>query len=129
MTEINQDKRYKYIFDEILTLTDDGFVVVDNHDVITDINEQYCQYLKTTREYAIGRSIAEIIPNTKMIDIVNYAYQEEGAILRLSEKSDDDSDRIFLVNRSAVNVVNSASVSKSYTFTVRLRQFSGTAAK
>ena len=50
MTEINQDKRYKYIFDEILTLTDDGFVVVDNHDVITDINEQYCQYLKTTRE-------------------------------------------------------------------------------
>ena len=102
MTEINQDKRYKYIFDEILTLTDDGFVVVDNHDVITDINEQYCQYLKTTREYAIGRSIAEIMPNTKMIDIVNYAYHEEGAILRLSEKSDDDSDRIFLVNRSAV---------------------------
>ena len=70
--------------------------------MITDINEQYCQYLKTTREYAIGRSIAEIIPNTKMIDIVNYAYQEEGVILRLSEKSDDDSDRIFLVNRSAV---------------------------
>lgn len=102
MTEINQDKRYKYIFDEILTLTDDGFVVVDNHGVITDINEQYCQYLKTTRDYAIGRSIAEIIPNTKMIDIVNYAYREEGAILRLSEKSDDDSDRIFLVNRSAV---------------------------
>ena len=102
MTEANQDKRYKYIFDEILTLTDDGFVVVDNHGVITDINEQYCQYLKTTREYAIGRSIAEIIPNTKMIDIVNYAYREEGAILRLSEKSDDDSDRIFLVNRSAV---------------------------
>ena len=102
MTEINQDKRYNYIFDEILTLTDDGFVVVDNHGVITDINEQYCQYLKTTREYAIGRSIAEIIPNTKMIDIVNYAYREEGAILRLSEKSDDDSDRIFLVNRSAV---------------------------
>ena len=40
MTEINQDKRYKYIFDEILTLTDYGFVVVDKHDVITDIKEQ-----------------------------------------------------------------------------------------
>ena len=102
MTESNQDKRYKYIFDEILTLTDDGFVVVDTNGVITDINEQYCKYLKTTREYAIGRSIAEIIPNTKMIDIVNYAYREEGAILRLSEKSDDDSDKIFLVHRSAV---------------------------
>ena len=51
MTEINQDKRYKYIFDEILTLTDDGFVVVDNHDVITDINEQYCQRVCHRQKY------------------------------------------------------------------------------
>ncbi|MGN1230279.1 MAG: sigma-54 interaction domain-containing protein [Anaerotignum sp.] len=102
MNGTDNDKRYKYIFDEILTLTDDGFIVVDTNGVITDVNEQYCKYLKTTRDYAIGRSIAEIIPNTKMIDIVNYAYREEGAILRLSEKSDDDSDNIFLVNRSAV---------------------------
>lgn len=96
------ENRYKYIFDEILTLTDDGFVVVDTNGVITDINDQYCKYLKTTKEYAIGRSIAEIIPNTKMIDIVNYGYREEGAILRLSEERDDENDSIFLVNRSCV---------------------------
>lgn len=90
------ENRYKYIFDEILTLTDDGFVVVDTNGVITDINDQYCKYLKTTKEYAIGRSIAEIIPNTKMIDIVNYGYREEGAILRLSEERDDENDSIFL---------------------------------
>ena len=39
------ENRYKYIFDEILTLTDDGFVVVDTNGVITDINDQYCKYL------------------------------------------------------------------------------------
>lgn len=94
--------RYQYIFEEILNLTDDGFVVVDTKGVITDINEQYCQYLKVTKEYAIGRSIAEIIPNTKMLDIVNYAYREEGAILRLQEKRDDADERIVLVNRSCV---------------------------
>lgn len=43
------ENRYKYIFDEILTLTDDGFVVVDTNGVITDINDQYCKYLKTTK--------------------------------------------------------------------------------
>lgn len=96
------ENRYKHIFDEILTLTDDGFVVVDTDGIITDINKQYCKYLKTTQEYAIGRSIAEIIPNTKMLDIVKNAYHEEGAILRLSELSENDSDNIFLVNRSCV---------------------------
>ena len=29
MTEINQDKRYKYIFDEILTLTDAEFAELE----------------------------------------------------------------------------------------------------
>ena len=99
--QLNED-RYKYIFEEILNLTDDGFVVVDTNGVITDINDQYCKYLQTTREYAIGRSIAEIIPNTKMIDIVNYGYREEGAILRLPERREDETDSIFLVNRSCV---------------------------
>lgn len=96
------NERYRYIFDEILTLTDDGFVVVDKNGIITDINEQYCKYLETTKEYAIGRSIVEIIPNTKMLDIINQKYREEGAILRLQERRSDQNDRIFLVNRSCV---------------------------
>ncbi len=50
------ENRYKYIFDEILTLTDDGFVVVDTNGVITDINDQYCKYLKTTKEIMYHRS-------------------------------------------------------------------------
>lgn len=98
---MNND-RYKYIFDEILTLTDDGFVVVDKNGIITDINEQYCSYLETTKEYAVGRSIAEIIPNTKMLDIVNNAYREDGAIMRLQERREDSEDRVILVNRSCV---------------------------
>ena len=99
----NNYDRYKYIFEEILTLTDDGFIVVDKNGIITDINEQYCSYLETTKDYAVGRSIVEIIPNTKMLDIVNHAYREEGAILRLQEKrSNSDDDKIFLVNRSCV---------------------------
>lgn len=96
------NNRYKYIFDEILELSDDGFVVVDKKGIITDINDQYCKYLKTTKENAIGKCIKEIIPNTKMLDIVRDAYKEEGAILRLQEKRDDVEDATFLVNRSCV---------------------------
>ncbi len=94
--------RYKYIFDEILSLSDDGFIVVDTKGMITDINDQYCKYLKTTKEEAVGRCIKEIIPNTKMLDIIENAYKEEGAILRLQEQRDDVEDATFLVNRSCV---------------------------
>lgn len=99
--EINHN-RYKYIFDEILSLSDDGFIVVDTQGIITDINDQYCKYLKTTKEEAVGRVIKEIIPNTKMLDIIENAYKEEGAILRLQEQRDDVEDATFFVNRSCV---------------------------
>ena len=51
------------------------------------------------------------------------------SVFRQSEFSPRGGKPLAIYGSSAVNVVNSASVSKSYTFTVRLRQFSGTAAK
>ncbi len=96
------NERYKYIFEEILNLTDDGFIVVDKDGVITDINDQYCNHLETTRDYATGKAISEIIPNTKMLDIMSNTYREEGVILRFQEKRSSNDDKIFLVNRSCV---------------------------
>ena len=43
-----EDKDYKYIFKEFINLTDDGFVVVDKNNRITDINDKYCEFLKTS---------------------------------------------------------------------------------
>ena len=46
--------RYKYIFDEILRMTDDGFIVVDRDGIVTDINDQYCDFLGKPREEIVG---------------------------------------------------------------------------
>ena len=51
------------------------------------------------------------------------------SVFRQSELPPRGGKPLAIYGSSTVNVVNSASVSKSYTFTVRLRQFSGTAAK
>ncbi|MEA4827474.1 MAG: PAS domain-containing protein, partial [Clostridium sp.] len=88
----NNLDRYKYIFDEILTMTDDGFIVVDKEGIVTDINDQYCDFLGTSKEKAIGGSIKEIISNTKMIDIVKNAYREEGAIHKFVDGETKESD-------------------------------------
>lgn len=101
---MNDDlRRYKYIFDEILTMTDDGFIVIDKNGIVTDINDQYCDFLGTSKEKAIGRSIREIISNTKMIDIVKNVYREEGTIHKFVDGETKESDNSFLlVSRSCV---------------------------
>ncbi|HKM00804.1 MAG TPA: sigma 54-interacting transcriptional regulator [Sedimentibacter sp.] len=94
---------YKDILDEILRMTDDGFIVVDKEGVVTDINDQYCDFLGTTKEKAIGHSILNIISNSKMIDIVNKKYSEEGSIHKYAKgDTKDGSNDFVLVNRSCV---------------------------
>ena len=105
------DKRnYKDILDEILRMTDDGFIVVDKEGVVTDINDQYCDFLGTTKEKAIGHSILNIISNSKMIDIVNKKYSEEGSIHKYAKgDTKDGSNDFVLVNRSCVYKIGRAS--------------------
>ncbi len=94
---------YKYIFQEILKMTDDGFIVVDKFGNVTDINEQYCDFLGRKKEDVVGLSILKIISNSKMIDIVSKKYREEGAIHKFLEgEAKESSNDILLVNRSCV---------------------------
>ncbi|MDK2866980.1 MAG: sigma-54 dependent transcriptional regulator, acetoin dehydrogenase operon transcriptional [Clostridiales bacterium] len=97
------DARYKYIFNQILNMTDDGFIVVDKDGVVTDINDQYCDFLGINKRQAIGGCITNIISNSKMIDIVKNVYNEEGVIHKFVEGETKDKDNDFLlVSRSCV---------------------------
>lgn len=95
--------RYKYIFDEILKMTDDGFIVIDKDGIITDINDQYCDFLGVTKKDAVGVNISKIISNTRMLDIVNKRYREEGAIHKFMDgETKEKVNNFLLVSRSHV---------------------------
>lgn len=95
--------RYKYIFDEILRITDDGFIVVDKDGVVTDINDQYCDFLGKPRSEIVGYSIKKTIKNSKMPDIVHNRYSEELALHKYMEGDIKENDNSFvLVSRSCV---------------------------
>lgn len=95
--------RYKYIFDEILRMTDDGFIVVDRDGVVTDINEQYCNFLGKKKEEVVGNNIKKNISNTKMLDIVQKGYCEELAMHKFeSGETREQDDSFLLVSRSCV---------------------------
>ena len=42
---MTEDHRYRLIFEEFLDKTEDGFIVVDKDGIITDINQNYCDFL------------------------------------------------------------------------------------
>ena len=95
--------RYKYIFDEILRMTDDGFIVVDKDGIVTDINDQYCDFLGKPREEIVGFSILKTISNSKMVDIVKRRYSEELALHKFMPGDTKEHDNNFvLVSRSCV---------------------------
>lgn len=78
------DNKNKYlhlhIFERVSSMTDDGFIVVNRVGEVIHINNKYCNFLGTTEENALGKSIFNIIPNSKMLEVMEKRYCEECVI-------------------------------------------------
>ncbi|WP_273699580.1 PAS domain-containing protein, partial [Clostridioides difficile] len=51
-----KEQWYKDIFARVLSMTDDGFIVVNTSGVIIDINDKYCDFLGKERKDIIGQN-------------------------------------------------------------------------
>lgn len=71
---------YKNIVNQILKMTSDGFIITDTEGNVREINKQYADFFGKSRSEIIGKSILNIIPNSKMIDIVKHKFSEEDAV-------------------------------------------------
>lgn len=71
---------YKNIVSQILKMTSDGFIITDTEGNVREINKQYADFFGKSRSEIIGKSILNIIPNSKMIDIVKNKFSEEDAV-------------------------------------------------
>lgn len=71
---------YKNIVSQILKMTSDGFIITDIEGNVREINKQYADFFGKSRSEIIGKSILNIIPNSKMIDIVKHKFSEEDAV-------------------------------------------------
>ena len=71
---------YKNIVSQILKMTSDGFIITDTEGNVREINKQYADFFGKSRSEIIGKSILNIIPNSKMIDFVKHKFSEEDAV-------------------------------------------------
>ncbi len=95
---------YKDIFERVLSLTDDGFIVVNRMGIVIDINEKYCEFLGEAKSNIIGKSIKKIIPNTKMLEVMDKKYCEEGVIHNYIHKG--AKEKTVIVSRSYVEDIS-----------------------
>lgn len=124
--EINDLEHYKLIFDEILDMTEDGFVVTAVDGTILDINNSYCHFIGTTKEKAIGKHIGEFIKNTKMPEIAKAGIKEVDEIHELVDGQHYKGDKFLFVTRSPVKkngkVVAAVAQVKFRIHTIKLAQ-------
>ncbi len=104
------DKDYKDILKKFLEITDDGFVIVDRNKNITDINEQYCAFLKTSRKAAIGKNINEVIETTRLPYLMETNECDKGSVVRIGEENGFIEDILAVTNRTGVRDENGNTV-------------------
>ncbi|WP_034602089.1 sigma-54 interaction domain-containing protein [Clostridiisalibacter paucivorans] len=95
-------ENYKLVFDEILNMTEDGFVVTAVDGTILEINKSYCDFLGTSKDYALGRNISELIKNTKMMEIASTGKKEVDVIHEFVDGQKYNGDDFLVVTRSPV---------------------------
>ena len=96
-----EDRDCKYILDEILKMTDDGFLIVDKNGIIIEMNEQYCRFIKKAKEEIIGKPVEEILRTTNLKKLIEIKGREQGQIIKIGEDTGFSQDMLTIVNRAA----------------------------
>lgn len=88
-----------FYFRKIAAISDDGFIVVNREGYVIEINDNYCKFLNKKRNDVLGKSIFEIIPNSKMLKIMEERLTEEVSVHHYLT---DTKEKTVLVSRSYV---------------------------
>lgn len=89
-----------FYLEKITSITDDGFILVNRQGYVIEINDNYCKFLgEKSRENVIGKHIFEIIPNSKMVEVMERKYSEE---LGVHNYLTNTKEKTVLVSRSYV---------------------------
>ena len=80
---MTEDHRYRLIFEEFLDKTEDGFIVVDKDGIITDINQNYCDFLAKRQEDVIGKPIGQVITTTSMYDVLARRHRGDLSLIHI----------------------------------------------
>ena len=106
MEKLDSLQRRNIIFDTMMNILNDGFLVVGKDGTIQDINASYCDYFGVSREQIIGIPVTSLIKNTKMIEIMEKDLTEIDAIHEFFVGQTASGERKVAVTRLPVKLEN-----------------------
>lgn len=98
--------RWKLIYDRILEISADGFLVVDEKGYILDINKAYCSFLGIEKKDTVGKYVMEVIKNSKLPEILKTGEMEVNVIHKLVKGQTPGIEKYVAVTRAAVKKEN-----------------------
>ncbi|MCL1939297.1 MAG: sigma 54-interacting transcriptional regulator [Desulfovibrionaceae bacterium] len=95
-------------FEVILDTVPEGYILVGSDETILYINTAYCNYFGVKREDILGKSIYELIPNTKLVEIMEKKLTEVDALHVFPKGLTASGERNVAVTRMAITDENGA---------------------
>lgn len=106
LTKCNVDEltKYKLIFEKILEISEDGFLIVDYKGYIIEISKAYCEFLGLEKEQIIGKYVMEVIKNSKLPEMLSSkdCNIEADIIHKLVEGQTPTREKYAIVTRACV---------------------------
>ncbi|MDR2801080.1 MAG: sigma 54-interacting transcriptional regulator [Desulfovibrio sp.] len=104
--QVGRLERDNRIFQTIMNTIADGFLAVGRDGTIHDINTAYCNYFGVKRQDVLGTPIRRLIPNTKMIEIMDKNLTELDAVHVFKKGLTASGERKVAVSRMPVAFEN-----------------------
>jgi PAS domain S-box-containing protein len=101
-SDYEEIRRNSLIFDKILEISDDGFLIIDNESRIININKTYCQYLGVQKEDVLNKHVHELIKNSKLPELLETRLTEIAVPHKLVKGQTHTEDKYVIVSRASV---------------------------
>lgn len=98
----NELKRTHLIFQKMLDISSDGFLIIDEKGLIIEINKAYLEFLALRREDVLGKYVIDIIKNSKLPEILLTGETEVNVLHKLAEGQAPNKEKVVAVTRAAV---------------------------
>ncbi len=95
-------RRETLIYQQILDMSTDGFLVVDTDNRIIEMNKAYCNFLGIKRDDVIGKHVLEVVKNSKLGEIIKSGETEVNVLHKLVEGQAPNREKVVIVTRAPV---------------------------
>ncbi len=95
-------RQQNILYKKMMEISDDGYLIVDEDGMITEINETYSQYLGQIKENMIGKHVYDFIPNSKLPTLMESGETEVGVLHKLVEDQTPLNEKYVVVSRAPV---------------------------